>query len=191
MKFSFWGKFQKKWAPIKPIFWITFSTFRHIYIDLQHTLDKVLFEVYVLWSSKTLSTRPILGNIVSFFAASFFFSYPPASVLLFEEEEHFYSTSTLLKFLLGGSSSFSDPRLFNKLQKHMVSRMLRYVKIVSFEDVPVFFLYLLKHFYMKKGLERSIFGEIWTVLIFPGSIFACIKKCNTPLIFFESFLAYS
>ena len=47
---------------------ITFSIFYHIHIDLQHTLDKVFFASSYTSSSKTLSTRPNLVNVVSFFA---------------------------------------------------------------------------------------------------------------------------
>ena len=34
------------------------------------------------------------------------------------------------------------------------------IEIICFKDVPIFFLYLLKHFYIKKEVERSIFGWI-------------------------------
>ena len=60
---------------------IRFLTNYHIYIDLQHTLDKVFFASSYASSSKTLSTRPNLINVVPFFAALSLASLAIVSVL--------------------------------------------------------------------------------------------------------------
>ena len=69
------SKFAGNLKPYRSGAGITFSTFNHICIDLQYTLDKVFCGFSCRSSSKTLSTRPIFVTSSPLFAGPGRLSY--------------------------------------------------------------------------------------------------------------------
>ena len=76
--------------------------------------------------------------------------------------------------LLDGSSGFPGAHLF-EIWHFWVSKISRYAKLLCLKMCP-YFLYLLKHFYLKKGVERSTFGESLEVPKMSQQILQSIRK---------------
>ena len=69
LKILIFSKFLEIWNLMEPMFFITFSSFYHIHIDLRYTLDNESWALFTMSSSKTSITRQILALVYHFVRA--------------------------------------------------------------------------------------------------------------------------
>ena len=75
------------------MFFIMFSYFNQLPVNLHDTRHNVFCGFFAKSSSQTLRPRPFLGGTLPFFTATILIPCTTARVLLFEQEEHLQSTS--------------------------------------------------------------------------------------------------
>ena len=69
LKIFIFSKFLEIWNLMEPMFFITFSSFYHIHIDLRYTLDTESLALFIMSSTKNLLTQQNSGGVLPFFAS--------------------------------------------------------------------------------------------------------------------------